>query len=65
MSKDQSENTNHLKDKTKHQKEEDEIEETPDISASIEKKGSYSTSTSDKARTHKGPIGIDRDPDGI
>lgn len=58
-------NSDELKNKNQHRNKEDETEETPDISASIEKKGSYADSPADKARTHKGPIGIDRDPNSI
>jgi len=49
----------------KNHKNDEENQETPDISAAIEKKGSYSVSPADKARTHKGPIGIDRDPNSL
>lgn len=49
----------------KNQNKDEENQETPDISAAIEKKGSYSDSPADKARNHKGPIGIDRDPNSL
>lgn len=65
MKPEELENNDELGNKNKHRNEEDETEETPDISASIEKKGSYSVSPADKARTHKGPIGIDRDSNSI
>jgi len=59
------ENNNELREQKKNQKKDEENQETPDISAAIEKKGSYSDSPADKARTHKGPIGIDRDPNSL
>lgn len=62
MTKNQLNNT----DKTKKQKEEElDPQENTVTAPEIEKKGSYADSPADKARTHKGPIGIDRDPNSI
>lgn len=61
MLKNQSKNT----DKAKNQKEAVEPQENTVTAPEIEKKGSYADSPGDKARTHKGPIGIDRDPNSI
>jgi hypothetical protein len=65
MLSEKNENTDDLREQKKNQKKDEENQETPDISAAIEKKGSYSESPSDKARTHKGPIGIDRDSNSL
>ena len=42
-----------------------ETVETADGSLLNEKKGSYSVTPGDRSRTHKGAIGIDRDPTTI
>jgi hypothetical protein len=49
-------------EKKQHQIAEGEIIKEPDLRALIRRKGSYSLNSGDKARTNKGPIGIDRDP---
>lgn len=61
MVNNQSKNT----EKTKKEIEALDPQETTVTSPEIEKKGSYADSPADKARTHKGPIGIDRDPNSI
>lgn len=59
------ENNDESIEQKKDQNNDEENQETPDISAAIEKKGSYSDSAADKARKHKGPIGIDRDSNSL
>ena len=49
-------------EKKKQQIADGEIIEDPDRGALISRKGSYTQNSGDKARTNKGPIGIDRDP---
>jgi hypothetical protein len=49
-------------EKKEQQKADGEIIKDPDRAALISRKGSYTQNPGDKARTNKGPIGIDRDP---
>lgn len=63
------EKLNEIKEKELKQKEQQikngEVIADPDIEAEIDKKGSYAQNPGDKARTNKGPIGIDRDPGSV
>ena len=49
-------------EKKRQQIADGEIIKDPDRGALIRRKSSYTQNSGDKARTNKGPIGIDRDP---
>lgn len=53
-----------LKEKEERVKKGEKISD-PDLEAEIDKKDSYTQNPGDKARTNKGPIGIDRDPGSV
>jgi hypothetical protein len=63
------EKLNEIKEKELEKKVEQiahgEIIHEHELRALIRKKGSYSLNSGDKARTNKGPIGIDRDPGSV
>lgn len=69
MKKSPVEKLNEIKEKGLKKKVEQiangEIINEPELRALIQKKGSYSLNSGDKARTNKGPIGIDRDPGSL
>jgi len=69
MKKSPVEKLNEIKEKVLEKKVEQiahgEVIHEPELGALIRKKGSYSQNPGDKARTNKGPIGIDRDPGSV